>query len=113
MKPKKEVPVKPATPATNMESKIKARKAKPTALTIEGSKAEEASENASQEAYEDQLRQGKYDTETLLAAHDIKNNPDKMKNVKSHIKKHMAAVSSIADLKNFYDAKYGSGKAKK
>lgn len=52
----------------------------------------------------------KSDMETLLAAHEIKNDKARMKAVKKHAKHKMASISSIADLKTLYDAKYGSGK---
>lgn len=52
----------------------------------------------------------KADMETLLAAHEIKNDKARMKAVKKHAKQKMASIESIADLKTYYDAKYGSGK---
>lgn len=37
--------------------------------------------------------------ETLMNAHEIKNNPHKMKHVNLHLKKKIKAITSIADLK--------------
>ena len=48
---------------------------------------------------EDKLREGEYDLEHLMKAHDIQGDPERMERVhKAHAKK-MGAMKSIADLK--------------
>lgn len=59
---------------------------------------------------EDRDRDGRYDLDTLLAAEEIRNNPEKMKYAMAHGKKKMAAITSIEDLKTVREAKFGGKK---
>lgn len=58
-------------------------------------------------------RMGHHDMETLMAAEDIKSNPDKMKYVsKAHAQKtqQLNKVKSIKDLHDTYEMKFGNRK---
>lgn len=45
--------------------------------------------------------------QTLMDAHEIKNNPAKMKHVQMHADKKIGQMRSIQDLKDYAAAKYG------
>lgn len=59
---------------------------------------------------EEMARQGGWDLDTLLAAEEIKKNPEKMKFVMKALDKKEQGFKSIAELKMAYDAKFGAGK---
>jgi hypothetical protein len=56
--------------------------------------------------------QAKGHLSTLMEAEEIKSDPAKMERVKKHAGRHMKAITSIQDLKDLHDAKYGNKPSK-
>lgn len=50
--------------------------------------------------------------DTIMKAHGIMNDPDKMAKVHKLAGRHMKAITSVQDLKDTYDKKFGSGALK-
>lgn len=50
--------------------------------------------------------------DTLMEAEEIKSDPAKMERVKKHAGRHLKAITSIQDLKDLHDAKYGNKPSK-
>lgn len=65
---------------------------------------EEAGESGAAEPSEGEKQQM---MQTLMDAHEIKNNPMKMKHIQAHADKQIGKMRSIQDLKDYAKAKYG------
>lgn len=75
---------------------------------------EESMPDKEPDIMDDHEAQGHLDT--IIRAHAIMSNPDKMKKVHALAGRHdkaLAGIKSIKDLKQKYDDKYGSGALKK
>jgi hypothetical protein len=52
------------------------------------------------------------DMNTMMRAEEIKAHPERMANVQKLAGRHKKAITSIQDLKNVYDKKFGAGAPK-
>lgn len=81
-------------------------KAMPVGASLAGSVPEDEGPEDIMDDHEAKMHLG-----TLMDAHGILNNPDKMKRVHALAGRHTGAlksIKSVKDLKNLYDEKYGN-----